>query len=47
MEDVTEVVNEKLQSIPNRDYDVKFKEIKDKEEKRSFYNEISYFSTIK
>jgi GTPase SAR1 family protein len=47
MEDVTEQVNEKLQSIPNRDYDVKFKEIKDKEEKRNFSDEISYFSTIK
>ena len=47
MEDVTEIINEKLQSISNRDYDIKFKEIKKKEEEQSFSNEISYLNTLK
>ena len=47
MEDVTDQVNEQLQSISNRDYDIKFKEIKEKEERRNFINEISYLNNIK
>ena len=47
MEDVTEIINEKLQSISNRDYDIKFKEIKKKEEEQSFSNEISYLNKLK
>lgn len=47
MEDVTETVNAQLQSISNRDYDVKFKEIKRKEEQQNFSNEISYLNTLK
>lgn len=47
MEDVTETVNAQLQSISNRDYDVKFKEIKRKEEQQNFSNEISYLNILK
>ena len=47
MEDVTEKVNEILQNISNRDYDIKFKEIKEKEEKQNFSNEISYLNNLK
>ena len=34
MEDVTDEVNEILKDIPNNDYDIKFKEICKKEEKK-------------
>ena len=47
MEDVTEEVNEKLQSISNNDYYIKFSEIKEKEEKQNFFDEIGYLNNIK
>ncbi len=47
MEDVTEKVNQELQKIYNSDYDTKFKEIKEKEEKQSFLGEISFFNNLK
>jgi len=47
MEDVTEKVNEILKDIPNTDYDVKFREILQKEEKKKFVNEIHELESIK
>ena len=47
MEDVTKEVNESLQSISNRDYDTKFNEIKEKEEKQNFSEEISFLNNLK
>lgn len=46
MEDVTDKVNEILKDIPNNDYDIKFKEILKKEEKKNFENEIQELESI-
>jgi GTPase SAR1 family protein len=47
MEDVTEAINETLQNICNRDYDIKFREIKEKEEKQKFSDQISFLNQLK
>jgi len=47
MEDVTDKVNEILKSIPNTDYDIKFREILKKEEKEKFENEIIELESMK
>ena len=46
MEDVTEYVNEILKNIPNTDYDIKFKEICKKEERKNYENEIIELNSI-
>lgn len=47
MEDVTNTVNEILKDIPNKDYDIKFKEVIKKEERENFENEIHELENIK